>query len=138
MHVRSSRGRQVEISFDAVEAAFDTLKPIFNSPETLIDTVETPALDGNLRLHVSHLCHDVPERSFKSRDAGLEIRDIGEHLLLPAPQELELFHDQVCGFVGHDLNLVPFSRKIHAHHSASAPEMISISSLVIIAWRVRL
>ena len=54
------------------------------------------------------------------------------------PDEVQLLHDQIGSFVGHALNLVRLTYQIHAYHSASAPEMISISSLVIIAWRVRL
>jgi hypothetical protein len=51
------------------------------------------------------------------------------------PQVLQ--HD-VVRFIGHKHNLVRLLKESTRHHTASAPEMISISSLVIIAWRVRL
>jgi hypothetical protein len=137
-HERSSRGRQIKVSFNAIKPPFDAIESTFDPAETLIDAIETSALDGNLRLHVTHLGHDVPKCSFKSGDAGLEICDIGTHLVLPTPNEVQLLHDQIDGFVGHVLNLVRLTCQIHAYHNASAPEMISISYLVIIAWRVRL
>jgi hypothetical protein len=138
MREQSSHGRQIKVSFDTIKPAFDAIETTFNPAETLVDAVETSALDGNLRLHMTHLGHDVSKRSFKSGDARLEICNIGAHLLLPTPNEVELLHDQTGGFVGHTFNLVRLTRQIHAYHNASAPEMISISSLVIIAWRVRL
>jgi hypothetical protein len=49
-----------------------------------------------------------------------------------------LLHDEISSFIDHGATLIASVAKHTWHHSASAPEMISISSLVIIAWRVRL
>jgi len=130
---------------DVVHALIHTIKPILDAGHAFIDTIKPAALNCDLRLHVAHLCHHVSKGSFKPGDSSLEVSDVGAHLVLPAlkcfdsaPQQMQLLHDKVSGFVGHKFNLVWLRAQIYVDHSASAPEMISISSLVIIAWRVRL
>jgi hypothetical protein len=50
----------------------------------------------------------------------------------------QMLQHNIVRFIGHKHNLVRLPKESTRHHTASAPEMISISSLVIIAWRVRL
>jgi hypothetical protein len=71
--------------------------------------------------------------------------DRGLERLLAPPEDTELLQDEIGGFFVHAFNLGEFDcqSQFRCHqrdttHTASAPEMISISSLVIMAWRVRL
>jgi hypothetical protein len=52
----------------------------------------------------------------------------------------KMLKDDIFRFLGHDLSypILSSGPSEPFFYSASAPEMISISSLVIIAWRVRL
>src|SRR5262245_21860465 len=98
----------IEPVFDAVKPTFhtshaliDAVEPNFDASNTLVDAVEPTALNGNLRLHMTHLGHDVAQSRFKPRDTGLEISDIGAHLLLSAPEDMEVLQNKISGFVGH-------------------------------------
>jgi hypothetical protein len=122
----------------------DTFKAPFDAAHASVYPVHSRVLNYDLRVQMGHVHLKARHSDLKLRDIGSKLRNVGSHLLLPtlkcfhsAPQNMELLHDEIGGFIDHDLKLVLFACPIHPHHSASAPEMISISSLVIIAWRVR-
>jgi hypothetical protein len=51
----------------------------------------------------------------------------------------KMLKNEVARIVSHRINLIQFAGNSQlSRHSASAPEMISINSFVIVAWRVRL
>jgi hypothetical protein len=155
VHTIESPFDVIEPVFNVIEPRIDTAEPGFDAIHAFFDTVNPAALNCNLRLQLGQV-------HLKARYANLEVGHVNAHcpdrplqlllaapeLLLAAPQDLELLHDEFGGFVNHGINLtasVPQcysqshdSLNAKADHIASAPEMISISSLVIIAWRVRL
>jgi hypothetical protein len=80
-----------------------------------------------LHLHVSN-------RLLYRRHAVAEFGTAFAHVLAKATEVLQ---NKIGGFVCHVLSGDP-SQAVRQAHTASAPEMISISSLVICAWRWRL
>src|SRR5215204_128821 len=140
--MRSSGVRQIEMPLDPVEP--------------LLHSVKAAVLHRDLRLEVRKWRLQMSQIHFQARHPHFEITELPAHLLAPcihrrlqtflsalqsfhsAPQNMELLHNEIGSFIDHEFNLVLFAPELHPVHSASAPEMISISSFVIIAWRVRL
>ena len=78
-----------------------------------------------------NLSHDMAHRGFERRDSRLEFCDIGFKLIDYPPDVTQMFQDDIVGFVSHHHNLAAHNPVVN--YTASAPEMISINSLVIIA-----
>jgi hypothetical protein len=85
---------------------FNALQAIINTVKTRLDAIDSIGLACDLHLKMSYLRHDVRQARLKPGHTCLELSDIRTHLILPAPNEVELFHDEICRFVDHDLNLV--------------------------------
>ena len=103
------------LSFDQIEAALDARQALVEAIHPLV------------RRAKQH--KDLSLMLLESRKPGLEVRDVELDAFLRSSDAPEMLKHEIGGFVGHGTS---------AYHSASAPEMISISSFVIMAWRERL
>jgi hypothetical protein len=76
---------------------------------------------------------------FEDRDPAFDIGEIELKSIDNPPDIPQVLKDDIVRLVSHNANLIRLlTKSTRANHTASAPEMISISSLVIIACRVRL
>ena len=57
---------QIEMSFNAIEPVLYAIQSIIDTSDALIDSVKASALNSDLGLHVSHLCHDMTQRGFET------------------------------------------------------------------------
>jgi hypothetical protein len=103
------------------------LEASLDAAQALVHAVEAARMSGELNLYI----RDV---GFDRRHAKLQVSDVERHLVNSTTNMPEMFQNQILDFVCHHARPIAAS----SYHSASAPEIISISSLVIIAWRVRL
>ena len=97
----------------------------------MIDEIEAALDAGNVfskpvqpHTNTADLREDLPLNEFHGRHTALDIDDIEFGPLLRNSNPPEHFDDHIFG--------------LFCHYKASAPEMISINSLVICAWRWRL
>jgi hypothetical protein len=124
-----------------IKMPLDAIEPLLHAIESLLHAIKAPILHRDLRLEMRKLRLQVRRIHLKAGHANLEVGNIrvqrlhsGGEGFLPTPEDVQLLHDQVGCFVDHELTLGGFDHQSHnAAHTASAPEMISISSLVIIA-----
>ena len=111
---------------------------MLDAVETSFDPVDSPRLACDLRLKMADLSHHMPHRGFERSDTRLELSYVRFNLIHHPSDVPQVLKDNVARLVSHTANLVGMLTESTRHYTASAPEMISISSLVIIAWRVRL
>ena len=72
-----------------------------------------------------------------SKDVTRDLSSVTSVSSLSNPPDVpQVLQDDIVGFVSHHPNLAAYNPVVN--YTASAPEMISINSFVIIAWRVRL
>src|SRR5215208_2368648 len=114
------------------------IKSSLDGVETLLDPVDPPRLTRNLRLEMPNLSHDVAHCGLERGYSRFDLDHLTFDLVDRTPDVPKVLHDDVVWFISHGINLANLDANSHQRHSASAPEMISISSLVIMAWRVRL
>jgi hypothetical protein len=104
------------------------VEPPLDPRQTFVNAIHAQRLPGELCLEIPDLRQNLPDARFHCRHAHLDVSEFGMRALDCPPYRAEMFQDQVLRFFGH----------ASAYHTASAPEMISMSSLVIWAWRDRL
>ncbi len=117
------------------------VEPLFDAAKAFFDTIDVASLAGNLRLQMTDLSHDVAHRAFKSRDPTFHHAHIGLQSIDDPADVSNVLKHEIFSLLCHAAILsrqMSVSKSAGLSHSASAPEMISISSLVIIAWRERL
>src|ERR1700730_432774 len=115
------------------------IQPALDAIKTLLDSINPSRLARNLSLKVADLGHHMSHRRFKRCYARFELRHIRLDLIDRASNMPKMLKNKVARIVSHRISLIQFAGNSQlSRHSASAPEMISINSFVIIAWRVRL
>jgi hypothetical protein len=151
--------------FDSNHAFFHPSHTLFHAIEPRVLDRDLSVHMGHLSLQMRHVHFEARHAHREVGDIGSHLLNgLLEHILaapkiilaapdiiLAAPEKMKLLHNEIGGFVDHGSILTAFlplatanrsqshrSFNAKANHNASAPEMISISSLVIIAWRVRL
>jgi len=104
----------------------------FYSPESLLKSVHP-------LFHRTQESQNLPLHLFEGRDAAFDIDEIELKSVNNPPDVPKVLNNNIARLVSHKCQSNPTRlQMLCANHTASAPEMISISSLVIIAWRVRL
>jgi hypothetical protein len=87
-----------------------------NSIEALLYAIETTALNRDLRLQVRELRLHMRQVHLETRHTNFEVAkipthflpqgvDARPHILQPSSEKMELLHNEIGGFVGHDRSL---------------------------------
>jgi len=112
------------------------IEPLLDAIQTPLNSVDATGLVCDLRLEMTNLSRHVSHRGFKGSNSRLEVAHIAINPIHHTPDMPKMFKNDAFRFTRHlsksiHANLAPRCRE--KHHTASAPEMISINSLVIIA-----
>jgi hypothetical protein len=97
------------------------IKPAFDAANPLFDPINAAVRVRDLHFEVTNGSRHLAHVPFKCRHPHLQVSDVGLYVIELSLHLFEQFKRQDC-----DVAVV-------SHHNASAPEMISISSLVIAA-----